>query len=92
MVIEELTREPGTRRNMIPTGKTFSSLSEVLQYCLEWADKQSPLKDAVSAKFRIVDSGEVFFTIIDWDSNGEAYVSQSITLDNKYAVLSGGKE
>lgn len=86
MVIEELMREPGTRRNMVPTGKTFESISEMLQYYLEWADKQTPLKDAISVKFRIVDSGEVFFIVIGWDSNGEAYVSQSITLDNRNAV------
>ena len=86
MVIEELMREPGTRRNMVPTGKTFESISEVLQYCLDWADKQSPLKDSVSRKFRIVDSGEVISTVIGWDSDGEAYVSRSITLDNINAV------
>ena len=86
MIIEELMREPGTRRNMIPTGKTFESISEVLQYCLDWADKQTPLKDSVSKRFKIVDSGEVFSTIIDWDSNGEAYVSQSILVSNQNAV------
>lgn len=83
MVIEELMREPGTRRNMVPTGKTFESLSEVLQYCLEWAEKQIPRQDVASTKFRIVDSGEVFSTMIDWDSNGEAYVSQSILVNWK---------
>ena len=78
MVIEELTREPGTRRNMIPTGKTFGSFTEVQKYCLDLASTMTPSQDDICKKFKIVDNNEVFDVMIGWYSDGEAYVSQSI--------------
>ena len=86
MIIEELTRKPGTRREMIPTGKTFQSFTEVKNYCLQYAENMKPLRDSIGARFRIVDSNEVIEVVIGWYPDGEAYVLESFLCYNQNAV------
>ena len=75
MIIEELTRKPCTRREMIPTGKTFESFTEVQNYCLDLGNTMSPREDDICKKFKIVDSNEIFNVMIGWYSEGEACVN-----------------
>jgi hypothetical protein len=76
MIIEELTvkRKDG-KRNILPTGKTFSSFTEVCDYCLEYGSKLNPCPDILVLKFRILDSNEMFGVGIGWDRDKEVYVT-----------------
>lgn len=75
MLIEELTREPCNRRNMIPTGKTFDSFIEVQNYCFDLGNTMPPRKDDICKKFKVADSNEVFNVMIGWYSDGDVYVN-----------------
>ena len=73
MIIEALTREKESRK-LISTDITFTSFTEVKDYCIERGSKMKPRGDDIISKFLILDSGEVFDVVTGWYKNGEPYV------------------
>ena len=71
MTIELLMRERAGRK-LIPSGITFSSITEAMHYYMRYVEEKfEPYPDMLGGKFKILDSNELFSVNISWNNRSE---------------------